>query len=327
MKYIISIGTLVLLAAVAARSQRFLHPPVEPEAGRWHVQTTSGDQPAQVASGNPVTFDANFECNSGACGGKQIFTHDSTICDPIGFENISSGLDIDGSVAALQFAVSGGFGNSFIYTFVGNLETSVARSGAVVLSSATITGTYGSTPGGCNNGLPSDQGTFVANWYPSITGQYIGFLIPAKRGHKASFEIELRMVQMVDGTLTASAITGVEGTTGFEPVQNPCFSSTSLQATQGPGAEISGVSGNRFQVYALDTIGDSLTLTGTATQIGSNQTYQVNYEIVGGPCSGQSGTRVTFLAQPALLHHAPSDSAATALSPQRFGPYQSLRLR
>src|SRR5271155_5740227 len=96
--------------------------PQIPEAGRWHVQTLSGDQPAQVATGLPVSFDGAFECTSTACGGIQVFAHDSTICDPVNFENMSSGLDIDGITGAFQFGVSGGYGDFFVYTFVGTLS-------------------------------------------------------------------------------------------------------------------------------------------------------------------------------------------------------------
>src|SRR3984957_11447443 len=135
--------------------------PQTPEAGRWHVQTLSGDQPAQVATGKPVSFDGAFECASTACGGIPYFAHDSTICDAFDFENQSSGFVINGTTGAFQFGVSGGLGDFFVYTFVGTLsEVRTAASRITSVVSASITGTYGSTPGGCNNGLASDQGTF-----------------------------------------------------------------------------------------------------------------------------------------------------------------------
>jgi hypothetical protein len=98
------------------------------EAGRWHVQTLSGDQPAQVATGKPVSFDGAFECASTACGGIQVFAHDSTICDPVDFENMSSGLDIDGITGAFQFGVSGGFGDFFRLHVCGNVIRGSHRS-------------------------------------------------------------------------------------------------------------------------------------------------------------------------------------------------------
>ena len=174
------IAVIVFLGAVGNLQAQLHHRegnPQIPEAGRWHVQTLSGDQPAQVATGKPVSFDGAFKCASTACGGIQVFAHDSTICDPVDFENMSSGFDIDGITGAFQFGVSGGLGDFFVYTFVGTLsEVHSVTSGVTSLVSASITGTYGSTPGGCNNGLAVGQGTFIATWYPPMAGTFYGVL-------------------------------------------------------------------------------------------------------------------------------------------------------
>ena len=268
--------------------------------GRWHVQTTSGDQPAQVASGEPVVFDAAFDCLTGACGGKEISTYDSSICDTVRFENISSGLFINGSSAASQFTVSAGNDGFFIYTFVGTIaETYTTINSVRIVASATITGTYGSTAGGCNNGTAVNQGTFVANWYPPITGAYVGRLLPTKTT-TPSFGVELILIQGDYGALTGSITTGQEehnprtGAVTFEPIKNPCFSSTSLSVVQDPSIDTNAASGSLFFMYATDGVGTSLGLSGIANEIGSNSAYSVSYEIVGGPCSGQTGTNAIF---------------------------------
>jgi hypothetical protein len=270
------------------------------EAGRWHVQTLSGDQPAQVATGKPVEFDDVFACVSTACGGVQVFAHDSTICDPFDFENISSGLVINGTTGAFQFGVSGGFGDFFIYTFVGTLsEISTVLSGIPSLVSASITGTYASTPGGCNNGLAEDQGTFIATWYPPMAGTFYGILTPIAVD-EPPFGVELVLNQALNGGLTGTASTGrllrLKDDLVFVPIQSACFNSTTLAITQGLGPGISGASGDLFQVLAVDSAGNSLSLEGVATEIGSNSRYLVQYEILGGVCAGQSMTSTSFLS-------------------------------
>jgi hypothetical protein len=274
--------------------------PQTPEAGRWHVQTLSGDQPAQVATGKPVSFDGAFECASTACGGVQVFAHDSTICDPVDFENISSGFDIDGDTGAFQFGVSGGFGDFFVYTFVGTLsEVHTVASGVTSLVSASITGAYGSTPGGCNNGLAVDQGTFIATWYPPMAGTFYGVLVPVDVSEPA-FGVELALTQAVNGGLTGTATTGrirrLRDEFTFVPIQSACFNSTELTITQGPVPGINGAEGDLFQVRAVDAAGNFLSLSGIATEIGANSRYSVKYEISGGVCSGQSVNNAAFMS-------------------------------
>jgi len=296
MKFAIVIVTLAICAVGSTQAQGFRRP--EAYAGRWHVQTTSGDQPAQVAAGTPVTFDAWVVCNTGACGAIQIFMRDSTICDAIGFENTSGGMVINGSSGAFQFAVAGSSGDFFIYTYVGMFAETFTTTGTkTALASATISGTYGSTPGGCNNGIPTDQGTFMANWFPPITGKYFLSLSPAQNTER-SFEVELTLNQAVGGIVLGTATTGqlvlTFGGEVFEPTSNPCFSSENLTVVQGPGSNVSYASGDQFQVYALDTAGVSLTLQGVAKKAGSNNDYTVKYSIVGGVCNGVNGTSSRF---------------------------------
>jgi hypothetical protein len=269
-----------------------------PEAGRWHVQTLSGDQPAQVATGKPVSFDGAFECTSTACGGIQAFAHDSTICDPVDFENMSSGFVINGTTGAFQFGVSGGFGDFFVYTLVGTLsEVHTVASGVTSLVSASITGTYGSTPGGCNNGLASDQGTFIATWYPPMAGTFYGVIVPVDVP-KPAFVVELALTQGIFGGLTGTATTGrierLRDEFAFVPMQSVCFNSTVLTINQGPEAPANGAEGDLFQVRAVDAAGNSLSLSGIATAIGSNSGYSVPYEISGGVCSGHSVNNASF---------------------------------
>jgi hypothetical protein len=266
------------------------------ETGRWHVQTLSGDQPAQVATGKPVSFDDVFECASTACGGIQVFAHDSTICDPVDFENTSSGFVINGTTGAFQFGVSGGFGDFFVYTFVGTLsEVHAVASGFTSLVSASITGTYGSTPGGCNNGLAVDQGTFIATWYPPMAGTFYGVLVPVS---EPSFGVELALTQAVNGGLTGTATTGriqrLRDEFVFVPIQSACFDSTVLTITQGSERPANGAAGDLFQVRAVDAAGNSVSLSGIATETGSNSGYSVQYEISGGVCSGQSVNNAAF---------------------------------
>jgi hypothetical protein len=291
-KYCFIVAALIVTFASDAQSQF--------AAGRWHVQTTSGDQPAQLASGDPVMFDAAFDCLTEACSGREISTYDSSICDTVRFENISSGLSINGTNAAFQFAVSAGNDGFFIYTFLGTIaETYITISGVNSIASATITGTYGSTAGGCNNGTAGDQGTFVAHWYPLITGTYVGHLIPAKKT-MPSFGAELVLSQGDYGALTGTITTGQEvlnprtGIITFEPIKNACFSTISLTTVQDPSIDTNDASGRLFFVYAKDGAGTSLSLSGVANEIGSNSAYTVDYEIVGGPCSGQTGTNALF---------------------------------
>jgi hypothetical protein len=274
--------------------------PQIPEAGRWHVQTLSGDQPAQVATGKPVSFDDVFECASTACGGIQAFAHDSTICDPVDFENMSSGFVINGISGAFQFGVSGGFGDFFVYTFVGTLsEVHTVANGVTSLVSASITGTYGSTPGGCNNGLASDQGTFIATWYPPMAGTFYGVLVPVDVSEPA-FGVELALTQGAFGGLTGTATTGriqrLRDEFVFVPIQSACFDSTVLTINQGPEAPANGAAGDLFQVRAVDVAGNSLSLSGVATEIGSNSGYSVQYKISGGVCSGPSVNSAAFVS-------------------------------
>ena len=102
-----------------------------------------------------------MECFYRACGGRQVYTSDTSICDQVHYENVSSGFVAGDSAAAFQFEVAGGSGGNFIYTFEGNFteSTQETRHG-VRLQSATVIGTYGSTPGGCNNGEILNQGTY-----------------------------------------------------------------------------------------------------------------------------------------------------------------------
>jgi hypothetical protein len=291
-KYCFIVAALILIFACDAQAQI--------PAGRWHVETTSGDQPAQVASGDPVMFDAAFDCLTEACSGREISTYDTSICDTVRFENISSGLSINGSNAAFQFAVSAGDDGFFIYTFVGTIATTyITKSGINSVASATITGTYGSTAGGCNNGTAGDQGTFVAHWYPPITGTYLGRLFPAKKT-TLSFGAELELSQGEFGALTGTITTGQEvrnprtGVITFEPIKNACFSTISLTMVEDPSVDTNDASGSLFFVYAKDGAGTSLSLSGVANEIGSNSAYTVDYAIVGGPCSGQTGTNALF---------------------------------
>lgn len=300
MRYAVVIAILMILSTENVHAQ----------SGRWHIQTTSGDQPAQIATGKPVTFDAAFVCNGTACGGVQVFLRDFTICDVIGFENISSGLDISGSNAAFQFAV-GGTAGLFTYTFEGTLaETFVTITGGSSVSSATVTGMYGSTPGGCNNGTATNQGTFVANWYPPITGTYVGVLEPA-HGNESPIGLELVLTQEADGSLMGEVLTGSDLRFGtvFKPSQNSCFSSARLAITQGPGKNTSDASGNSFEIFAVDTIGSSIHLQGVAREVGSNTSYIASYEIMRGVCDGQVGTGASFMP-------------ATATSPPATQPPQ-----
>lgn len=295
------IAVIVFLGAVGNLQAQLHHRegnPQIPEAGRWHVQTLSGDQPAQVATGKPVSFDGAFKCASTACGGIQVFAHDSTICDPVDFENMSSGFDIDGITGAFQFGVSGGLGDFFVYTFVGTLsEVHSVTSGVTSLVSASITGTYGSTPGGCNNGLAVGQGTFIATWYPPMAGTFYGVLVPVDVSEPA-FGVELALTQAVNGGLTGTATTGrvlrLRDEFVFVPMQSACFDSTVLTITQGPEPPANGAAGDLFQVRAVDTAGNSLSLSGIAAENGSNSQYLVQYEISGGACSGQSVNNASF---------------------------------
>jgi hypothetical protein len=269
------------------------------EAGRWHVQTLSGDQAAQVATGKAVSFDGVFECASKACGGIQVFAHDSTICDPVDFENMSSGFVINGTTGAFQFGVSGGFLDFFIYTFVGTLsEVHTVANGFTSLVSASVTGTYGSTPGGCNNGLATDQGTFVATWYPPMAGTFYGVLVPVDVSEPA-FGVKLTLTQNIFGGLTGTATTGrirrVRDEFTFVPIQSACFDSSVLTFTQGPLPGLSGAAGDLFHVRAVDAAGSSLSLSGIATEIGSNGQYSVQSEISGGVCSGQNINSAAFM--------------------------------
>lgn len=249
-----------------------------------------------------MTFDAAFDCLTGACSGESVSTYDSSICDTVRFENVASGLVINGSNAALQFVVSSGDA-WFIYEFVGTIAVTYTTVGVRSVTSATITGSYGSTPGGCNNGTSVNQGTFVAYWFPSITGTYVGRLLPDKKT-SPSIGAELVFSQGNYGALTGKITTGLEvrnvitGITTFEPMKNPCFSSVGLTIVQDPGTDTDDASGRLFVVYAKDVAGSSLSLSGVANEIGSNSAYTVSYEIIGGPCSGQVGANSLFRPPP-----------------------------
>jgi hypothetical protein len=165
--------------------------------------------------------------------------------------------------------------------------------------STSITGTYGSTPGGCNNGLAVDQGTFNATWYPPMAGTFYGVLVPVDVS-KPVFSVELALTQAVNGGLTGTATTGrilrLRGKLIFVPIQSACFDSTILTITQGPVLGINGAEGDLFQVRAVDAAGNFLSLSGIATEIGSNSRYSVHYDISGGACSGQSVNNTAFMS-------------------------------
>lgn len=300
----LGLKTAVLILAVSSYAR------AQVPAGRWHVQTTSGDQPAQTATGEPVAFDTAVDCFMTSCGGKDVSTFDTSVCDTVKFENISSGFVMNGSTAAFQFAVSSSYQESFIYTFVGTLaETTRKGHGANLVTSATVTGTYGSTPGGCNNGTSADQGTFVAHWYPPITGTYFGRLFPDNQP-STNLGIELAISQGDYGALTGTVTTGQvlrnprTGLRRFVAIQNPCFSSVGLTLAQNdPGTQTNDAAGNQFFIYAEDDAGNSLRLSGVADEIGSNTSYSVSYQIVGGPCSGQTGTKA--LLEPLAAQSTP----------------------
>ena len=292
-------------------------------SGRWEIQTTSGDQPAQLATGTPVIFNGIFVCFGGACGSPQIYTYDTSICDHAGFANIGNGLVINANTAALQFEVSGGTGGDFLYSFLGTLtETWTASDGLPLLTSATITGSYGSTPGGCNNGISNDQGTFIGYWYPPITGTYVGELLPEEKGG-AVVGLELTLSQETMGGLAGALVTGElvhnlrTGAETFIPKQSPCFSSMNLVVSQGQGPNLSYVSGSKFKIFALDSNGNSLILAGNATTARPNSSYQVDYTIDGGVCSGQTGTNAHFSPP------VPQSPTAPRLPPRRIGVHPS----
>jgi len=318
-KYAAAVVALVIFSTVGTQAQ----------AGRWHIQTTSGDQPAQVATGKPVSFDATFLCNSGACGGLPLFLQDSTICDTIGFDNMSSGFVTNGSSAAFQIQISAGFGKTFIYTFIGTrAETFATISGVPFLETASATGSYSSTPGGCNNGLSSNQGTFVANWYPPLTGRYFGTLEP-RNPTETPIGLELLVAQDDTGALTNKLITGRavrNPRVGIvvEPVLSNCFRSTTLTVSQGPGKNTSDASGNTFKIFATDAVGNIIILEGTADIIGSNSHYTVSYEIIGGACNGQSGTGATFVVLSAAVTRVPQAlSLENGLEPKYLNALRS----
>jgi hypothetical protein len=314
MRYLraIAVPLLLVLSAGDSVSQSIAVHSVQPRGpfeGRWHIQTTSGDQPAQAATGNPVSFDGLFVCNGGACGGLPVFMRDSTICDAIGFENMSAGLVVNGTDAGLQVSVSAGFTDNFIYTLIGTIiSTYTTTRGVKSLASASVTGAYGSTPGGCNNGTVENQGTFVATWYPPIEDTLIGSI--GQSGEGPAIGLELVLAQELRGTIRGRVYTGTERgnrnaePAAFVPVQSSCFSSPSLEVMEGPGASTSEATGNRFQIYAIDTVGSALILKGVANERGSNRSYSVSYEISGGSCDGQSGDGAQFRAfDPAGLRH------------------------
>jgi hypothetical protein len=294
-------------------------------SGRWEVQTTSGDQPAQVSTGIPVTFNGTFECDGGACGSPQNFTSDTSICDHIGFSNIGNGMVINGLNVAFQFEVSGGSGGVFLYSFLGSFNETDRRTPPLE-TIETISGTYGSTPGGCNNGIPSDQGTFTAYWYPPITGTYFGELAPEGMGG-TEIGLEVSLNQQATGELAGTITTGQiarnirTGAATFVPKQSPCFTSTNLTVTQGQGSNSSDASGGQLKIFALDSDGNALTLLGIATSAGSNAAYSVDYKIGGGTCSGQFGTNAHFISvasqapldpvlPPRIVdHHAPDENS------------------
>jgi hypothetical protein len=271
-------------------------------AGRWQVSTTTGDQPAQVKSGVSVVFDTTFVCFNGACGALDIYTRDTSICDQVNYANVSSGMLANAGLneSGFEFAVAGGSGGAFIYEFVGTLvETSTETNGVLSVTAAKITGQYGSTPGGCNNGIANAQGSFVADWYPALTGVLLGELRPTERA-ATSIGMELKLTQSQNGNLSGEVVTGTlvtnprSGVSFIQPAKSPCFTSSTLQIIPGPVLFPSAAAGHLFHLYATDPAGNSVALEAQATSIGSNEQYSVGYEITGGPCNGQNGTNFTF---------------------------------
>jgi hypothetical protein len=301
-KYSIATAVLVLLFASASHAQT--------PAGRWEVLAITGDQPAQVNAGTPMTFDTTVTCIDQLCGAHNMYSHDTSICDDVRNGNVSSGLGFNTNETVLQFGVAGQYqdvNNFFIYTFVGQLiETSTTNGPLSSVISATITGKYGSTPGGCNNGIASGQGLFIARWYPPLNVALLGELTPAdKSGTPIGMQLDL--TQSPEGNLTGRIETGTisenrrTGVPIIEPSKSSCFSSASLEivgTTLNPSAAI----GHTFQIYAVDSVGNNLTLNGAATQPASNDVYSVDYEIVGGACTGETGTDATFRLPAAPLH-------------------------
>lgn len=294
MRYAIGTVAMVLLIVGASQAQT--------RAGRWQVLTITGDQPTQVETGIPMMFDTTMTCIAEVCGARNIYNRDTSICDDVRNLNVSSGLIFGNPGTSFQFGVAGQYqhvNNFFVYTFAGQLtETWAVIDGVLTVTSASITGEYGSTPGGCNNGIAIGQGSFIALWYPPLNGALLGKLLPAdKRGTPVG--LQLNLTQAPEGNLTGQIQTGTltdnprTGVTIIEPAKSSCFSSEELEivgTVDNPSAAI----GHTFQIYAVDSVGDSLTLNGAATLPGSNEVYLVDYEIVGGACDGQTGTNATF---------------------------------
>jgi hypothetical protein len=296
---------LVLLCASPSHAQI--------PAGRWQVVTVTGDQAAQVKSGVPVMFDTTFLCVGGACGALDSYTRDTSICDQVNYANVSSGMSVDAAsnMSALEFEVSGGGGGVFIYEFVGSLtETYTETDGVTSLNGARITGQYGSTPGGCNNGTAMAQGSFVAHWYPPLTATLLGEIVPTEKVG-TSMGMELKLMQAQNGDLSGEIVTGTlvseprSGILFIEPAKNRCFTSSILQVVSGPALFPSAAAGHLFHLYAIDTVGNSLALNGSARTVGSNDQYWVAYEITGGPCDGQNGTHASFRVLATLRGDAP----------------------
>jgi hypothetical protein len=72
------------------------------------------------------------------------------------------------------------------------------------------------------------------------------------------------------GTATTGRIQRLRDEFVFVPIQSACFDSTVLTINQGPEAPANGAAGDLFQGRAVDVAGNSLSLSGVATEIGSN---------------------------------------------------------
>ncbi len=298
MKYSVGLACLVLLSSSVSAAQI---PTITP-AGRWEVLTITGDQPAQSATGTPVIFDTTMTCVNEVCGAVEIYNRDTSVCDEVHSLNMTAGLAFNPAWTLFGFAVAGQYGGKgafFVYTFSGQItETWTINAGVPSLTSATVTGGYGSTPGGCNNGISENQGLFVARWYPPLNGSLIGEVVPSEKTG-TSVGMQLSLTQVTIGNLIGRIQTGIlasDPRTGepiIEPAKSPCFSSDTLEIV-GTGDYPSAAIGHTFQIYAVDSVGNSLTLKGTAMKPASNDLYSVGYEIVGGACNGQTGTNATF---------------------------------
>jgi hypothetical protein len=287
--------------------------------GRWEFVVTSGDNSTQLSTMGQSIFSTYLlqSTDGTVLTNISAFTYDTVACDTESNNNISvTNGTVDGlGNVVVDFTVALSGQTPFHYVFKGVLTPGPPK---------VITGTYQRTAGGCTQGrlgTLTPDGTFVATWFPDLTGTWMGaFDAPdvgtGPTGVSASFTLATNADKTLSGTINilGSGLVNSSGvaciatniSTGMQTITLQPNMAEGVSEPAGAGFELFGIDANGTHVwvnaYATNPDGSIAAVgednppgsAGTAND-GTNIAYTALYGISGGPCDGLGGGDAPFL--------------------------------